>query len=109
MLTEPSEPEEFIIEQKSFTSATVNLSWKPPIPSNGPITEYIIQYASIDSYNQKSTEPVQRSTTTCHYEVSGLIAGNQYKFEVAAVNKAGEGPFSVTKPDSFYSKYTALI
>ena len=97
ILTEPSEPEGLKAEQKDIINTTVTLSWKPPNPFNGSISEYIMEYKVINSF-----EPaVIKSAVNTECEVTGLIADKQYEFKVAAVNKAGRGPF--TKPCSLHS------
>ena len=83
--TELSEPQKFEVFQKSVTSTTVTLSWEPPNPPNGSIVGYIIQY------NGKTVQVCSDDTTS---EISGLTAGIEYEFKVAAVYKTGPGPFT---------------
>ena len=96
--TEPTEPEGLKVEQKDIINTTVTLSWKPPNPFNGSISEYIMEYKVINTIEQAPIKSVIKNTEC---EVTGLIADKQYEFKVAAVNKAGPGPF--TKPYSLHS------
>ena len=57
---------------------------------NGNTTGYILRYAAV------RTEPVTLSADSSQRTqiVSGLLAGTVYTIEVAAVNRAGAGPYS---------------
>ena len=84
-IAEFSEPQKFEVFQESFTSSTVTLSWEPPNPPNGSIMGYIIQY------NDKTVQVYSNDTTS---KISGLTAGIEYEFKVAAVYETGPGPFA---------------
>ena len=75
----------------------MTLSWKPPNRFNESISEYVMEYKVINSLEQA----VIKSVVNTKCEVLELIAGKEYEFKVAAVNKAGHGPF--TKPYSLHS------
>ena len=67
-----------------------------------PVTGYIIE--SKETTSTKWTKSHRDSVTEPTLTVKNLIEGKEYVFHVAAVNKAGTGPFSepseprITKP-----------
>ncbi|HEX5754589.1 MAG TPA: FG-GAP-like repeat-containing protein [Archangium sp.] len=76
---------------------TVTLSWSPPENDGGTaLTGYRV-------HGEPQEASLAVSVTGATARVTGLRAGATYRFSVAAVNKAGEGPAtlseSVTLPD----------
>ena len=70
------------------------ITWTPPNSDGGtPLTHYVIEKKEPKStrWSQVTKEKVKEST----FKVEDLIEGKEYEFRVAAVNKAGQGPFSV--------------
>ena len=90
-------------------STRITVTWSPPSVDGGsPVTGYILERKEKTStrWTKVNKEPVSETTL----KVKDLIEGNEYEFHVAAVNKAGTGPFSepseprITKPP--YGKST---
>ena len=99
----PSKPEVTAVDRTKIT-----ISWSPPKSDGGsPITGYIIEKKETSS--TRWTKAVRDSVSDTTLTVKELIEGKEYEFRVAAVNKAGTGPFSepseprITKPP--YGKY----
>lgn len=78
------------------------MTWKPPLyTGGGTITGYSIAVyttsggaisdSAISSYSVTTS-----STTTPQTVVTGLVNGTSYVFSVSAVNKAGQGPPTMT-------------
>ncbi|XP_037720926.1 twitchin isoform X30 [Drosophila subpulchrella] len=66
----------------------VKLKWEPPIRDGGsPITNYIIEVMDKDS--GEFVKAVETDSPVCKGVVKKLEEGQQYKFRVRAVNKAG--------------------
>jgi ELWxxDGT repeat protein len=75
-------------------SGRVTLTWTAPAAAGAAaITDYLIQF-SVNGGSTWSTfaRPASNATTAA---VTGLTNGRSYLFRVAAVNKAGTGPFSL--------------
>ncbi|XP_033628855.1 titin-like, partial [Asterias rubens] len=94
----PSKPEVSAVDSKQIT-----ISWSPPESDGGsPVTGYIIEKKETSS--TRWTKAVRDSVSDTTLTVKDLIEGKEYEFRVAAVNKAGTGPFSepseprITKP-----------
>ena len=69
----------------------VMLSWSAPANNGGePITGYRVDYSAEDNVVRN----LARSHATTTYEHSGLLAGANYCYRVAAVNANGAGDFS---------------
>nr|AYM53759.1 FG-GAP repeat/fibronectin type III domain protein [Archangium gephyra] len=100
--TEPPTPEPTVPSAPGPVEAlaepgTVTLSWSPPENDGGSaLTGYRVR-----GEPQEATLAIKLDGATAR--VTGLRAGASYRFSVAAVNKAGEGPASlsesVTLPD----------
>jgi hypothetical protein len=74
-------------------NSTVTLSWTTPVNNGGlAISDYIIQY-SINSSGTWATF-LDEVNTNNSATVTGLNNGNNYIFQVAAVNSSGAGNFS---------------
>lgn len=69
---------------------SVDLKWEPPLRDNGaPITGYVIELMDKDTGN--FVKAVEVPGNVCKATVPKLVEGEQYKFRVKAVNKAGPG------------------
>ena len=84
-------------------SKQITITWSPPESDGGsPITGYIIEKKETTS--TRWTKAVRDSVTETTLTMKDLIEGKEYEFHVAAINKAGTGPFSepseprITKP-----------
>ena len=71
------------------TDTTVTLSWMPPDPPNGIITQYQIQYRRTSSGGSFGNNQM---TTDLTYTVTGLMTGTQYDLRVRAFTVVGRGP-----------------
>ena len=94
----PGKPEVTAVDSKQIT-----IAWSPPESDGGsPIKGYIVEKKETSS--TRWTKAVRDSVTETTLTVRDLIEGKEYEFRVAAVNKAGTGPFSepsdprITKP-----------
>ena len=99
----PEKPEVTGVDRTQIT-----ISWSPPESDGGsPVTGYIIEKKETSS--KRWTKAVKDSVSETTLTVKDLIEGKEYEFRVAAVNKAGQGPFSspseprITKPP--YGEY----
>ncbi len=71
--------------------ASATLSWQPPADSGGSITGYRVE-AEVGATTIILNENTGTTATT--YEATGLVNGASYRFQVAAINGVGPGPFS---------------
>ena len=72
------------------TDTTVTLSWMPPDPPNGMITQYQVQYRITGAGSFGNNQ----MTTDLTYTVTGLMTGTQYDLRVRAFTVVGRGPSS---------------
>ena len=72
------------------TDSTVTLSWMPPDPPNGIITQYELQYRRVGG-SYTSLQPLNTDLTRT---VTGLTSGTQYEFRVRARTTVEYGSFS---------------
>ena len=70
------------------TDTTVTLSWMPPDPPNGIITQYQVQYRRTGGGSFGNNQ----MTTDLTYTVTRLITDTQYDFRVRAFTVVGRGP-----------------
>ena len=81
-------------EGTNVTGYTMDLAWTAPADDGGAeITDYVIEYRvqgtpKWQQYKQDAPNPDTKATA------KGLKEDTYYEFRVAAVNKAGQGPFS---------------
>ena len=91
MYVEPSQPKQLAIDENKITKTSITLSWKEPDLSDGTIG-YEVEYRKGNENFEKVQESLTHGNLTC--EVTGLAAHTEYEFRVAAINKAGCGPFT---------------
>lgn len=73
------------------TDATVNLSWIPPDPPNGIITQYQLQYRRSDSSDYTCIS-MSITNADLNFTVTGLTSNNKYVYRVRAFTSVGLGP-----------------
>ena len=84
----PGKPDVTAVDSKQIT-----LSWSPPESDGGsPITGYIVEKK--ETTTTRWAKAHRDSVTETSLVVKDLIEGKEYVFHVAAINKAGTGPFS---------------
>lgn len=75
-------------EIEDWTKNTVKLKWDPPIRDGGaPITGYVVEV--MDKDTGAFVKALEVPNNVCTATVPKLEEGQQYKFRVKAVNKAG--------------------
>jgi hypothetical protein len=75
-------------------SRQVRLTWNAPAATGGAtITDYVIQRSTTDTTWARLRDGVSTARSTL---VRRLTNGTRYRFRVAAVNAAGQGPWSAT-------------
>ena len=94
------------------TEDSITITWTKPRSDGGsPITGYVIEKRLINEQEKwiKATQAIISDTT---YKCAGLIENRDYEFRVAAVNAAGQGPWSAgsdairaSAPPSKYNFY----
>ena len=84
-------------------STKITVTWSPPSVDGGsPVTGYTLERK--EKTSTRWTKVTKETITETTLIVKDLIEGKEYEFRVAAVNKAGTGPFSepseprITKP-----------
>jgi len=75
----PSVPQSLIVN--SVTDTTVTLSWSPPDPTNGVITQYELQYKLCEHINYNTQLPLNTAVTRT---VTSLSNNTEYCFRVRA-------------------------
>jgi len=72
---------------------SITVAWTPPENDGGaPITSYVLEYRSEGSVSWKKA--TEKTVTELKFTATGLNDKELYEFRVAAVNKAGTGPYS---------------
>lgn len=97
LIVTPGQPS--LPEASMITKQTMTISWKRPTVDGGnEISGYILERREKKSLRWfKVTKESIRDT---RQKVSGLAEGNEYQYQVCAINAAGEGPYS--DPSDFY-------
>ncbi|KAI5639981.1 immunoglobulin i-set domain-containing protein [Phthorimaea operculella] len=75
------------------TESSITITWAKPRHDGGsPITGYVVEKRLIteDKWTKASHAHIPDTT----YKVTGLIENHDYEFRVAAINAAGQGPYS---------------
>ena len=89
------------MDSVTVTVTTVTLSWMPPDPPNGIITQYELQY-------RRSSDSVYISfinSSALTATVTGLLPSTDYRFRVAASTVVGQGPYTEI-PHTTTGKYS---
>ena len=72
---------------------SIDVTWTAPDSDGGaPITGYLLEYRSEGSVTWKKAS--EKTLTEMKFTATGLNEKELYEFRVAAVNKAGTGPYS---------------
>ncbi|XP_016403102.1 phosphatidylinositol phosphatase PTPRQ [Sinocyclocheilus rhinocerous] len=85
----PSKP-----EGERVGSTGILLSWRMPVPLNPTIHSFAIRYKEMCPYPDPTFTEVIKSLDIPETLLNTLSPGATYNIKVAAVNKAGIGPFS---------------
>ena len=86
-----------------------SVTWKPPANDGGaPITGYLLEYRKVGDSKWNAANK-DKPVEELNMQVSGLIEGNEYEFRVAAINKAGTGPFSKPSAPQKYSEQNNIV
>jgi len=73
--------------------SSIEVTWTPPDNDGGaPITSYVLEYRSEGSVAWKKAS--DKALMELKFTATGLNDKELYEFRVAAVNKAGTGPYS---------------
>jgi len=97
----------------SNADSSVPLSWSAPASNGGAsITGYVVEWTPAGG----SASTVSTGSASTSYTKTGLTNGTAYGFRVAAVNPAGQGPYSgsvsatpQTVGDPYYQKVALLL
>lgn len=73
------------------SATSVELSWTPPLTTNGVLTSYYIEYQSATGSGISDNGEVNRPASITSYIVTGLEENTLYHFTVSAENSAGMG------------------
>ena len=87
------------------TDSTVTLSWMPPDPPNGIITQYELQYRIAGS----SSGYTSLVTTDLTRTITGLDNNTEYEFRVRARTTVGYGNFSIIATNHSKLVITCII
>ena len=85
----PGVPKSLIVD--SVSDNTVALSWMTPIPTNGIITQYELQYRSFLGGSYTTLEPLNNAVIRT---VTGLTFDTEYCFRVRAYTVVGSGSYN---------------
>ncbi|KAA0715211.1 Phosphatidylinositol phosphatase PTPRQ [Triplophysa tibetana] len=90
----PSKP-----EGERVGSTGILLSWRMPMPLDNSIRSFIIRYKEMCPYPDTTFTEIPKDLDIPETLLNTLTPGATYNIKVAAVNKAGTGPFS---PSLYY-------
>ena len=77
------------------TEESITIDWTRPRNDGGsPITGYVIERRLLGE--DKWIKATQAIVQDLNYRVGGLIENRDYEFRVAALNAAGQGPWSIS-------------
>ncbi|GBL94854.1 Phosphatidylinositol phosphatase PTPRQ [Araneus ventricosus] len=82
----PSLPRDFQEKTNRTTNTSIEIEWEEPIPANGPITNYTVNWTNLDSNLMESS--ITRETT---YVIKQLVPYTNYSVQVRAATMAGFG------------------
>lgn len=81
---------------KIVSAEKCNLHWSPPLNDGGAsVSHYIIEKRETSRVTWTAVEPHVEAVS---YKVTKLVAGREYIFRIAAVNKFGVGEFLESDP-----------
>ena len=102
------------VSVSEVTSSSITVQWGAVdcIHRNGNITGYSVQYG-VQSSGERTVDMALGNFSGGMYQISGLSAATAYTIEVAAVNSAGTGVYSipivVEIPDSKQILYNYVV
>ena len=73
------------------SATSVELSWTPPLATNGRLTSYHIDYQSDSESGIIHNGQLNLPASTTSHTVTGLEENTLYRFTVSAVTGAGRG------------------
>ncbi|XP_055030835.2 phosphatidylinositol phosphatase PTPRQ [Misgurnus anguillicaudatus] len=85
----PSKP-----EGERVGSTGILLSWRMPMPPDPTIHSFVIRYKEMCPYPESTFTEINKNLDIPETLLNTLTPGATYNIKVAAVNKAGMGPFS---------------
>ncbi|XP_045141483.1 neural cell adhesion molecule L1 isoform X2 [Echinops telfairi] len=85
----PGPPEVLHLECQSDTS--LQLCWQPPLSRNGVLTGYLLSYRPVDSGSQEELSFELKDPELQAHNLTNLIPGRQYRFQLQATTKMGAG------------------
>lgn len=89
-------PPDGTLKVKVISAEKCNLNWNPPLNDGGAsVTHYIIEKRETSRVTWTEVEPHIEAVS---YKVTKLVAGKEYIFRIAAVNKYGVGEFLESEP-----------
>eukprot|EP01147_Barroeca_monosierra_P003330 gene3330-6014_t len=74
-----------------ISTESITVSWNPPNKPNGEITAYLLYF---DQCGQDTFVELELDGTATSYEAHYLHRDTVYRFQICAVNAAGESPLS---------------
>ena len=84
------------------------LAWSPPANDGGaPIENYVVEFRPV---GEKKWKVANKDTPVPepNWRAPGLKPETEYEFRVAAVNKAGQGPWSVPSEPRKYGELKVM-
>ncbi|XP_075897501.1 myomesin-3 [Nelusetta ayraudi] len=96
-MAEPGPP--YDLQFREVRDSSLVLLWAAPLyQGRGPVTGYVLEMSRGDQWEDWMAVR-EKTISDTHYKVSGLQAGQTYRFRVSAVNEAGRGGASLpTEP-----------
>ncbi len=98
-------PESPAIASVTPSDSSLTVKWTAPTSDGGsPITGYTVSQTDDNDVTTTDVCPSSDSSTSLQCVVANLTNGDDYTFEVAAINAVGTGPFS--SPSTPVAPYT---
>ena len=104
----PTEPVDLNVASRTATS--ISLQWSRPVPTNGIITMYTLDYTngSISRTINIPVEPVSQEYNVTNITVDSLNEFTNYTFNLSATTGGGIGP-AATLPDILTNEAGELV
>ena len=104
----PTEPVDLNVASRTATS--ISLQWTRPVPTNGIITMYTLDYTngSISDTINIPVEPVSQEYNVTNITVDSLNEFTNYTFNLSATTGGGIGP-AATLPDVLTNEAGELV